>query len=231
MALPVLDTPTYDIVVPSTGESIKYRPFLVKEHKVLMTLSEADGTEISRVVKELIDVCTFNKLNVEKLSNFDVEFLFLNLRSKSIGENVDIVVNCPCGYKINHSINLNDVKVVKSEGFTNRIMIRTNVGVTMRYPTFEENVKILENIDNAEVFDIVAKCIDTIFTDKEVYDRSMFNEQEAQNFLSQLTKQEFEKIEDFFLKMPKVVQHVETVCPECKGTNRVEMKGLENFFV
>jgi len=231
MGLPILDVPTYELELPSTNKLIKFRPFLVKEHKILMTLSDADGVEISRVIKELIDACTFKNLNVDKLSNFDVEFIFLNLRSKSIGEKVDIIVNCPCGFKIDHSINLNDIKVIREESFTNKIQLRQGIGVIMRYPTFEENVQILDNLNNSVVFDIVAKCIDSIYTDKEFFDRTMFTEQEAQDFLSQLTKAEFEKIEEFFLKMPKVVQQVETVCPECKGVNKVEMKGLENFFV
>jgi len=231
MALPILDVPTYELEIPSTNKPVKYRPFLVKEHKVLMTLSEAEGSEISRVVKDLIDACTFNAIDVKKLSNFDIEYIFLNLRAKSIGEKVDIIVNCPCGFKIDHSIDLNNIKVIKNEEFTNKIQLRPGIGVIMRFPTFEENVEILDNLNNAVVFDIVAKCIDSIYTDKEFFDRTMFTDQEAQEFLSQLTKKEFEKIEEFFLKMPKVVQHVETTCPQCNGLNKVEMKGLENFFV
>ena len=120
MALPVLETPTYDLVLPSTNKKIKFRPFLDKEHKILMTLSDAEDSEVIRVIKEIIDVCTFKKLNVDKLPNFDIEYIFLNLRSKSIGEKVDIIVNCPCGNKIEHSIDLNEVKVERKEQSNNQ---------------------------------------------------------------------------------------------------------------
>ena len=231
MSLPLLDTPTYELDLPSTDQKIKYRPFLVKEHKILMTLADAETNEVVRVVKELIDTCTFGKLKVDKLSNFDVEYLFLNLRAKSIGEIVKVVVNCPCGNDIDHQIDLNNVRIEKTEGFNNKLQLRENISVKMRYPTFEEMMDILQNLNNAKVFSVVSKCIEAIYTDLEYYDRNQFNDEEADDFLSQLTKTEFEKIEQFFLNMPKVVQDVEADCDKCGKHNTVKMEGIENFFV
>ena len=230
MALPVLETPTYDLVLPSTNKKIKFRPFLVKEHKILMTLSDAEDSEVIRVIKEIIDVCTFKKLNVDKLPNFDIEYIFLNLRSKSIGEKVDIIVNCPCGNKIEHSIDLNEVKVERKEQ-TNKIALRDNLTIVMRYPTFEEVAGIISSQDTMQVFEMVSKCIDEIHTAEESFDRSLFTNEEASNFISQLTKDEFFKIEEFFVNMPKVVQEVKAKCNQCGRENEVKMEGLENFFV
>lgn len=231
MALPVLETPTYDLELPSTGEKIKFRPFLVREHKVLMTLSGADTEEVVKTIKELINVCTFEKLDVDRLSNFDVEYIFLNLRAKSIGEAVKVIVNCPCGTEIEQTIDLNNVRVEKSKSIPNKIMIRDNVGLIMRYPNFEEMMAILESLNSANVFFVVSRCIDAIFTEKEYWERGQFSDMEADDFLSQMTKEEFKKIEEFFLYMPKVVQDVEADCSVCGRHNEVKMEGIENFFV
>lgn len=230
MALPTLDTPTYDLVLPSTNKKIKYRPFLVKEHKVLMTLTDADDKEVVRVIKEIIDVCTFKKLKVDKLPNFDIEYIFLNLRSKSIGEKVDIIVNCPCGNKIDHTIDLNDLKIDKKDQ-SNTLKLRDNLAITMRYPTFEEVTDIISTQDSMRVFDMVARCVDVIYTNDETFDRTLFNDEEAIEFISQLTKDEFTQIEQFFLNMPKVVQDVQAECNACGKLNEVRMEGIENFFV
>lgn len=231
MSLPLLDTPTYELTLPSTEEKIKFRPFLVKEHKILMTLADAETSEVVRVVKELIDTCTFGKLKVNKLSNFDIEYIFLNLRAKSIGEVVKVVVNCPCGNDIDHQIDLNQVRIERSEGFQKKFKIRENISVEMRYPTFEEMMDILQNLNNAKVFSVVSKCINAIYTDQDFYDRNQFTDEEADDFLSQLTKTEFEQIEKFFLTMPKIVQDVEADCDKCGTHNVVKMEGIENFFV
>lgn len=231
MALPVLETPTYDLELPSTGEKIKFRPFLVREHKILMTLTGADTSEVVKTINELINVCTFEKLKVDKLANFDIEYIFLNLRAKSIGEVVKVVVNCPCGNDIDQTIDLNKVRIDKKKNIPNKIMLRDNVGVVMRYPNFEEMMAILDNLNSVNVFFVVSKCIEAIFTEKDYYERSQFSDQEADDFLSQLTKEEFKHIEEFFLNMPKVVQDVEADCNVCGRHNEVRMEGIENFFV
>ena len=231
MALPILDTPTYELEVPSTKQKVKYRPFLVKEHKILMTLAEADTSEVSRVLKELIDICTFKKLNIKKLSNFDVEYIFLNLRAKSIGENVKVIVNCNCGNEIEHSIDLNKVRIDKKGSLSNKIEIKNGIGVILRYPSFEEMIELYENKDNAKVFFTISKCIDTIYTKEDVHDRNSFTDEEAEDFLSQMTKEEFKKIEEFFINLPRVVQDIKVKCDKCGKLNETKMEGLENFFV
>jgi hypothetical protein len=231
MSLPILDVPTYELEVPSTKLKVKYRPFLVKEHKVLMTLAEADVSEVSRVIKQLIDVCTFNKLNIDKLSNFDVEYIFLSLRSKSIGELVKVIVNCTCGNEINHTIDLNNIVVDKSKSVSNKIQIRENVGMVLRYPTFEEMLELYENKDNVKVFLTISKCINSIYTGTDSYERDSFTDEEADDFLSQLTKEEFNKIEEFFVNLPKVTQHIEALCDKCGKVNKTKLEGLQNFFV
>lgn len=231
MSLPILSVPTYELEVPSTKQKVKFRPFLVKEHKVLMTLAEADVDEVSRVIKQLIDVCTFNKLNIDKLSNFDVEYIFLSLRSKSIGELVKVIVNCTCGNEINHTIDLNKIVVDKKKSVSNKIQIRENVGMVLRYPTFEEMLELYENKDNVKVFTTISKCIESIYTETDSHERDSFTDEEADDFLSQLTKEEFNKIEEFFVNLPTVTQHIEATCDKCGKVNKTKLEGLQNFFV
>jgi|TARA_R110000824_G_scaffold124736_3_gene283521 hypothetical protein len=230
MALPKLETPTYELTLPSTNETITYRPFLVKEHKIMMTLADVDIKELSRVITDIIDVCTFRKINVKKLANFDIEYIFLNLRSKSIGEIVTINVNCECGEKIKHEINLNDAKIVKDDTIDPVINLRNNIGITLRYPTFYEMFDLLANEDKTNIFKIVSKCIDNIFTDETVHTRNNFSDKDAEDFLQQLTKDEFNEVEQFFVKLPKIVQDINARCTKCDKDVETTLEGLQNFF-
>tara|TARA_R110000824_G_scaffold376631_1_gene567759 strand:- start:1544 stop:2242 length:699 start_codon:yes stop_codon:yes gene_type:complete len=232
MALPVLNTPTYTLEVPSTGESILFRPFLVKEHKILMTLTDADAKEVSRVVSQLISVCTFGKLDLTKLPSFDLEYIFINLRAKSIGELIPITLTCTeCDNKIKTEIDLNNVIVEKNDQLNSKIQLRDNVGLTLRYPKFDEIVNLADNLDKTAIFNMVAKCIDTIFTETELYDSKNFTLKEAEEFLLQLTKTEFEQLEQFFVDIPKVKTYVEAICDKCGKVNNSSLQGLQNFFV
>ena len=232
MALPALNTPTYTLELPSTNEIVEFRPFLVKEHKILMSLSKSSYDEVSRVVKDVINVCTFNKLDLKNLPSFDIEYLFVNLRAKSIGEKIAININCEkCDTKIKTNIDLNNVKVIKSDkNISNKVLIRDNTGITLNYPKFEEIVKAADDIsDKSQIFDLVASCIDNVFVDDKVYDD--FTQKEAQEFLSQFTQDEFAKIEGFFESIPKVILHIESTCPKCEHVNKSKLQGLQNFFV
>lgn len=233
MPLPTLDVPTYVCDLPSTGAKIKYRPFLVREHKILMTLSDADVNEISRGVIDIVDACTFKKLDIKKLSHFDIEFLFLQLRSKSIGEAVELVVNCPCGEKIPHTASIEDIKVNKTEGFSNKIMITNNVGVVMRFPKFEEVFQIYynEEQDVNLMFNMVKSCIDGVYDSEEYFEVSSISDEQLDDFLNSFTREQFDKLEKFFTDMPKVVHTIETDCPSCGKHNVVNLEGLQNFFV
>lgn len=231
MSLPKLNVPTFELKLPSTGEVIKYRPFLVKEHKILLTMSEADDSEIARIVSELIDVCTFNKLNVAKLPHFDIEYIFLMLRAKSIGEAVNVIVNCGCGEKIETSFNIDNVKVVKKEGHTPKIMLNDELGVEMNYPKFSDVIEVYTSDDTEKIIEVVVKNIKGIFTGENYWDAKEQTAEELKEFVYSLTKNQFALIETFFATAPKVVQDIECTCPKCNTLNKNRLEGLQNFFV
>lgn len=231
MALPKLNTPTYELKLPSTGKTVKYRPFLVKEHKILMTLKDADNAEVYRVIKELIDVCTFNKLKINELANFDIEYVFIQLRAKSISESLDLIINCECGNKIEHSANLLDAKVVKKEGHSNKIQLTDSIGLEMRYPNFDEVIKAYENEDQEDIIKLVIKCIKGIYDKDNYWDSSEQTEEEILSFVNDFTRNQFDKVENFFVTMPKLEQTLETDCDKCGKHNVVKLEGLQSFFV
>jgi hypothetical protein len=232
MALPKLETPTYELVQPSTGKKIKFRPFLVKEHKILLTMSEAEDEEVIRIVKELVDVCTFKQLNVNNLPHFDIEYIFMMLRAKSIGESVDVVITCNnCSEKYDSSFNIEDLKVENIGKKSNKILLTNNVGVDLSYPKFDEIVKLHNSADVNIIFDLVKKSITGVFNGDQYFEAKEQDPKDIEEFLFSLTKEQFEKIEEFFVTSPKVVQVVETDCPKCSHHNTSRIEGLQNFFV
>ena len=231
MALPKLETPTYELTLPSNGKKITYRPFLVREHKVLLTMSEAENSEVSRIIRELVDVCTFNKLNIKDLPHFDIEYIFMFLRAKSIGEAVDVVVNCECGEKIDTSFNIEDLKVITHEGHTNKIFINEKIGIELSYPKIDDVVDVFATADNQKVIDLIIKSIKGIFDDSDYYDAKEQSKEEIEEFVYSLTKEQFDKLEKFFVTAPKIVQVIECDCPKCGKHNISKLEGLQNFFV
>jgi len=231
MALPILETPTYELTLPSTNKKVKYRPFLVKEYKILLTTVEADVAEITRIVTELVDNCTFNKLDVAKLAHFDVEYLFLNIRAKSISETADIVINCECGTKIDYTLDITNLKVQKDEHTTNKVMLTDDIGVVLRYPQFDEMLGIRDNANSARIVELITDCVDAVFTKDDYFDKTSYTNEELNTFVSSFTKKQFDKLEEFFRNIPKIVQHIETDCPSCNKKNIVDLEGLQNFFV
>jgi hypothetical protein len=231
MALPILETPNYELILPSTNKKVKYRPFLVKEYKILLTTVEADVSEITRIVTELVDNCTFNKLDISKLAHFDVEYLFLNIRAKSISETADIIINCECGEKIDYTLDITNLKVVKNEKSSNKIMLTDDVGVVLRYPKFDEMLDIRDNSNSTRIVELITDCVDAVFTKEDYFDKTSYTNEELNTFISSFTKKQFDKLEEFFRNIPKIVQHIEADCPSCKKTNIVDLEGLQNFFV
>lgn len=232
MALPKLEVPTYELVQPSTGKKIRFRPFLVKEHKVLLTMAEANESEVARIVKELVDVCTFNQLRVNDLPHFDIEYIFMMLRAKSISEKVDVVITCAnCQNTYDASFNIEDIEVEKNDNITNKIMITDSIGLQLKFPTFENVVKVFEVEDVKIMFDLVKGCIKGVFDKDNFYDINEQTSEEVDEFLESLTKEQFAKIEQFFINSPKVVQKIETDCPHCNHHNFSRIQGLQNFFV
>ena len=229
MSLPTLDVNTYETNLPSTGQTIRFRPFLVKEYKILLSALESDQSEVTRIVNELVDVCTFKQLDIKKLAHFDTEYLFLQLRAKSIGEITELNINCDCGEKIKYSLNLNELEVKKSEEHTNKIQINHSIGVIMRYPKFEEIVEIYENLKTNKLIELIANCVETVYDEEQVYND--FSSQEILEFVSGFTKDQFDKLENFFSTMPRVSQHIDTNCNNCGKHHEYDLEGLQNFFV
>jgi hypothetical protein len=231
MALPKLNTPTYELKLPSSGERIRFRPFLVKEHKVLLTMSEAEDNEVSRIIRELVDVCTFKELKIKDLPHFDIEYIFMNLRAKSIGEIVDVVVNCECGTKIETNFNIEDLKVEVADGHSNKIMINNEVGIEMKYPNIDEVVGVFASEDSQKIIDLIINCIKAVYDQNEYWDAKDQTRAELEEFIYSLTKEQFDNVEKFFVTAPKIVQIIETDCPDCKKHNISRLEGLQNFFV
>jgi len=231
MALPKLDTPTYELTLPSSDKKIKFRPFLVKEHKILLTMSEAEDKEVARIIRDLVDVCTFNNLNVSELPHFDIEYIFMNLRAKSIGETVNVVVNCECENKIETSFNIDNLKIEKPEGHSNKIMITDDIGIEMKYPNIEDVFNVFANNNDKDIFDLVISSIKGIYNSEEYWEAKDQTRQELEDFLFSLTKEQFSKLEVFFTSSPKIVQVIECDCPQCGKHNVSRLEGLQNFFI
>tara|TARA_R100001591_G_scaffold26658_2_gene36859 strand:+ start:133 stop:831 length:699 start_codon:yes stop_codon:yes gene_type:complete len=232
MALPVLETPTFELTLPSTQEIVKYRPFLVKEHKILLSLEKTGAKNIVKTVKDLINVCTFNKLNVDKLPNYDVEYLFLNLRAKSIGELVDVNITCVCDEKIKTLVDLNKIKIENENKINSNIVdLGNNLKAKLRYPNFDEMMDIYENIDTEKVFEVIGKCVDEVHEGNKIH--SNFTQEELNTFILSLTKKQFSSIEEFFVNLPKVTYDDEIKCkkPECGNINKIRLEGIEHFFI
>lgn len=231
MALPKLETPTFELTLPSSKQKLRYRPFLVKEHKVLLTMAEADDSEVARIIKELIDVCTFNTLNVNTLPHFDIEYIFMNLRAKSIGENVEVIITFDCGAKTEASFNIDNLKVEVKEDHSNKIMITDDIGIVLKYPNIEDVLKVYTNDENKSVFDIVISSIEGVYSKDEYWDAKNQTKEELEEFIFSLTKDQFSKLEVFFTTSPKIVQTIESDCVDCGKHNISRLEGLQNFFV
>jgi hypothetical protein len=230
MALPKLETPTYELILPSSGEKITFRPFLVKEYKILLTTLDAENTEINRVVTELVNACTFNKLKIDTLANFDVEYVFLNIRAKSIGEISNLLLNCNnCDNQISLDLNLTNATVEKFPDHNPRINITDNIIIEMRYPKFEEMINIYQNFKSDIIVEMLSSCIKAVYTEDKIYDD--YTKEELLEFVNSFSKSQFEMIENFFLTMPKLVQRIEQDCDKCGTHNTMTLEGLQNFFV
>jgi len=230
MTLPKLQTPTYELILPSTGEKIKFRPFLVKEYKILLTTLDSENEEINRVVTELVDACTFNKLKIDTLANFDIEYIFLNIRAKSIGEITNLLLNCNnCDNQISFDLNLTKAEVEKTPEHTAKINLTDKIIIEMRYPRFDEMIDIYQNFKSDRIVELLSTCIKAVYTEDMIYDD--YSKEELLEFVNSFSKDQFEMIENFFLTMPKLVQHIEQNCDKCGAHNEIKLEGLQNFFV
>ena len=233
MNLPVLNTPTYEMEIPSTGEKIKYRPFLVKEQKLLMMAQESgDEAAQMRTVGEIVKSCTFDKIShPEKLPTFDIEYMFLMTRAQSVGSKIPMTVTCPDDgeTKVDYELNIDEIKVKKIDGHTNVIMLTDEIGITMKYPNLDM-VKSFTNIDEniTDVsFDMIRDCIENIFDKDQVYDD--MSSKDLQSFIEQMNTDQFEKVSQFFETMPKLTHTIKVTNPNTGVESEVVLEGLQSF--
>ena len=236
MALPKLGYPTYELELPSTGKTIKYRPFLVKEEKVLlMALESKDEKQVIGAVKDLIKNCVITRIKVDTLPSFDLEYLFLKIRGASIGENIILTVTCldDNETQVEATINIDEVEVFKPEGHDKKIMFDDKTGIVMRYPSMKEFVErefLQKEMKTEEVYDYIADSIDQIFDDEEVYDSSTTTKKEFRTFVDSLTTKQFEKIQQFYTTCPKLSHTFKVVNPNTGKESEYTVEGLQSFF-
>ena len=238
MPLPKIATPVYELELPSTGKTIEYRPFLVKEEKVLVIALESEDTkQITTAIKNVIRNCIKTKgIKVEELPTFDIEYLFLNIRGKSVGEEIEVNVTCPDDgeTQVPVTINLDDIEVQKNDEHTNRIKVDDSIMMEMKYPSLDQFIK--NNFDfndkNAmdQSFELIATCIDKIFTEDEVWAVEDCSKKEIIDFLEQMNSSQFKEIEKFFETMPKLSHSITVTNPKTKKENVVVIEGLAGFF-
>ena len=236
MALPKLTTPTYELEVPSTDEKISYRPFLVKEEKILLMAMESGKNEdVVSAVKQIVSECTFNKLKIGTMPMFDVEYIFLNIRAKSIGEVSKLKLLCPDDNKTygDVEVNLEQVEVQVDEGHTNKIELNDKMGMIMTYPTIDsfKNTGI-QQINANNMIDIISSCILQIYEDggEKVYDAKDQTKKELTEFVESMNTEQFKKVQKFFDTMPKLKHEVKVKNPKTKKTSDVTLTGLNDFF-
>ena len=237
MALPIVGIPTYELNLPSTGKAIKYRPFVVKEEKVLLlALESEDEKEIKNAVKDLIKNCVQTKIKVDDLPSFDLEYIFLRIRAASVSEEITMKVTCRDDNttEMEVSINLNEVEIFKPEGHSNKIMLDGVTGLVMKYPgmdRFVDSEFLNKDIKTDEVFDFIADSVDQIFNDEEVWDSSTTSKKEMIEFIEGLTAKQFESIQNFYETMPRLLHKFTVINPKTEMESEYTIEGLQNFFV
>jgi hypothetical protein len=236
MALPKLTTPTYELEIPSTDDKIKYRPFLVKEEKILMMAMESKSSaDITQAVKDIVSECTFNKVKIDDMPMFDVEYIFLNIRSKSVGEVSKLKLLCPDDGKTyaNVEVNLSEVKVQVGDDHTNKIDLGNGMGMIMKYPTIDSFKESgIKDINPGNMLEVISTCILQIFEDegKKVYDTKDQTKQEVIDWIEQLNSKQFKDVQNFFETMPKLKHDIKIKNPKTKKESTITLNGLNDFF-
>jgi hypothetical protein len=237
MPLPKISTPTYELEIPSLKKTIRYRPFLVKEEKILIIAMESeDPKQIADAVKTVIGNCIVSRgIKIDQLATFDIEYLFLNIRGKSVGESVDVLITCPDDgqTQVPASINLDDIKVEFRKDHSRDIKLDDNLTLRMKYPSMNEFVK--NNFTDGDIsvddtFDMICACIEQIYSEEESWAASDSTKKELKEFLEQLTSQQFKQVEKFFETMPKLSHTVKLKNPNTEVESEVVLEGLTSFF-
>ena len=238
MPLPTISTPTYHLELPSTKEIIDYRPFLVKEEKLLVLALESEDTkQITTAIKQVIKGCILTKgIKVETLPTFDIEFLFLNIRGKSVGEEVEVNIIAPDDdtTSIPVTIAIDNIKVKENEEHTKQIKVDDDLMMEMKYPSLDQFIKsnfdFKEGNNMEQSFDLIANCIDKVFNEEEVWSTADCTKKEIVGFLEQMNTQQFKEIEKFFETMPKLSHELKVTNPKTKVKSTVVLEGLSSFF-
>ena len=236
MALPQVNTPTYELAVPSTDKKLKYRPFLVKEEKILMIAMEGkEQAGIIDAVKQIVDSCTFNKFDVSKSPMFDIEYIFLNIRAKSVGEVSTVNLRCPDDNEtfVKTDIDLMEVEVEMKKEHTNKIELTDEMGMIMTYPTLDSFTGDTTVVNATNMLDIIANCVAQIYDKKgeDVYDAKDSTNQELIDFLESLNSKQFKEVQKFFDTMPRLTHTVTIENPKTKVKSDITLTGLNDFFV
>ena len=236
MALPKVGYPTYELELPSNGKTVKYRPFLVKEEKVLLlALESEDEKQITSAVKDLIKNCVISRIKVDSLPLFDLEYLFLRIRAASIGETITLTVTCldDNETKTEAVISVDDIKVFKPEGHSTKIELTDEMGIVMRYPGMQRFIELdflQKELNTEEVFELIAESIDQIYDGEEVYDSSTTTLKEFRTFVDGLTTKQFESIQTFYQTSPKLRHTFTVVNPKTGVDSEYTLEGLQSFF-
>ena len=237
MPLPKISTPTYELEIPSTKKKIRYRPFLVKEEKILIIAMESQSdTQIANAVKDVLSTCILTKgVKVDTLSTFDIEYLFLNIRGKSVGEDVEVMVTCPDDNKtkVPVRVNLDDIQIITSEEHNRDIKLDDQLMMRMKYPSINEFIKsnfTTNEIKPEDTFDLIISCIEQVYNEEESWSTSDCTKEEMNEFLDQLNSNQFKEIEKFFETMPKLSHTIKVKNPKTNVENSIKMEGLGSFF-
>ena len=234
MSLPRIDTPTYTLDLPSTGEKIKYRPFLVKEQKILMMAEESeDDKQMMEAIGKLVQSCTFDKIDVENAPLFDIEYIFLKLRSKSVGETVNLQITCPDDEKtvVPVKVKLDDIEVQMTDNHTNKIYITDSITLYMGYPKLSDlkNYDSDDSVQIQQMFNILNQCVKEIHYGDDIYHKIDITDKDLSQFIEQITTGQFEKVMEFFNGMPKLRHVIKVTNPNTKKKNEVVVEGLQSF--
>lgn len=236
MALPQMNTPVYKLNIPSTGEQITFRPFLVREEKALLLAQQSENIDVMlNTLKEIIKSCVKEPIVADDLAIFDIEYLFTQIRAKSVGEVIQLLFTCGhCeepNNKVKLEIDLTKIPIIKDDNHTNKIHLFGDCGVIMKYPnlnTFKKADGQLEDINS--IVEVIIDCIEAIYTSDEVFYAKEQTRQELEDFVMNLTKEQFDKLEEFFVSIPKYRQDIEFDCPACKAHNKTYLEGPASFF-
>ena len=239
MPLPKISTPTYELVLPSSNKKIKYRPFLVKEEKILiLAMERQDTSTVAQAVKDVLSTCILSRgIKVDKLSTFDIEYLFLNIRGKSVGEAIEVMVTCPDDGKtqVPTSINIDEIKVNIDKEHSKDIKLDDQYSLRMRYPSMSEFIKnnfsTPSDVTVDDTFDLIASCVDQVYSEEESWAAADCTQKELSQFVESLNSNQFKMIEKFFETMPKLSHTVKITNPNTKKDCEVVLEGLQNFFV